>query len=274
MTEPDKSAELDLDKAAEYIGIKRSLLEKLIKNGLELQRHRSGRKFVVNKEDIDAWQQLRTERTVMLDKDDFVKAFRFAIDINYSGHTRADFSSSRQRSTTQAVENWTQGTLAEIALSKFIQQKFGIKLELEFRVFQNQIVGQDIVSVVRGRVANPPKKRISVKSGKSNGMLLIVGLAEVETDSRFSDYYVFVRIIYPDDFILRLFRDHPDLKSVKDKIPAVEPFKAEIIGYCLRSELEKVDTVPSASIDKPRYIKATGKLKNSDSDWKEFVDSL
>lgn len=266
--------ELDLDHAAEYMGIKRPLLEKIIKNGQELTRHRNGRKFTVFQEDIDAWKQRKSERMVTLDKADFVKAFKFAIDINYSGHTRADFGSARRRSTTQAVENWTQGALAEIALGKFIQKKFGVKLELEFRVFQNKIVGQDIVAVVRGRVSNPPHKMVSVKSGKANGMLLIIGLPEVETPNRQSDYYVFVRIFYDDDFILRLLRDHRDMAEVKDKIPELQPFNAEIVGYCSRSELERVEAVPSAGIDQPRYVRASGKLKNADEDWKAFVDTL
>lgn len=266
--------ELDLNEASDYIGIKRTYLEKIIKNGRELEKHRSGRKFVLNKEDIDVWIQRKKDRTVMLGREDFIKAFNFAINVNYSGHTRSDFGSSRQRSTTQAVENWTQGALAEIALEKFIKKKFNVKLELEFRVFTDRIVGQDITAVVRGRVSNPPKKGVSVKSGKLNGMYLIVPVNEVELSARKSDYYVFARIIYSDDFILRLFRDHEDLRAVKDKIPEFKPFEAEIVGYCPVKELEKVEELASAGIDKPKYIKCTGKLKNSDSDWQNFVESL
>ncbi|MEK7070882.1 MAG: hypothetical protein AAB966_03685, partial [Patescibacteria group bacterium] len=166
-----------------------------------------------------------------------------------------------------------QGALAEIAIVKFIKQIFSVELELEFRVFDNFIVGQDIIAVKRHHVSNPPKKRVSVKSGKENGMILIVPIKEVERAERVSDIYVFVRIKYPTDFILRLLREHPDLADIKDKIPEFEPFTAEIVGYCLKDELEK-RTVPEAEIEEERYVKVSGELKNSDADWKTFIDSL
>ena len=69
--------------------------------------------------------------------------------------------------------------MAEIALSKFLKDHYNIEIKLDFTV-RNVVVGQDITEVVRGRVANPPRVRISVKSGKENGMILIVPEPEVE----------------------------------------------------------------------------------------------
>ena len=264
---------LDLDEAAEYLNIKRSFLQKIIKNGRELKLAKKGRKNAVEKADIDAWLEMKRQRTVLLNKGDFIKAFKFGLEINYGGHTRADFGTSRQRSITQAVENWTQGALAEIALSKFIEEKFNAKLQLEFRIFKDAIVGQDIVAVTRSRVSNPPKKGVSVKSGKENGMVLIVPTNEIEKEDRASDFYVFVRVIYPTDFILRLLRYHPDLSDLKEKIPEIQDFRAEIVGYCMKDELEK-RAVPEAGIKQERYVKPSGELKNRDADWKAFADAL
>ncbi|MBU4245885.1 MAG: hypothetical protein ABIF85_00520 [Nanoarchaeota archaeon] len=264
---------LDLNNASEYIGIKRALLERIIKDGRELERVKEGRKYVLKSEDIDVWKQRKQQRLVGLDKNDFIKAFKFAIEINYAGHTRADFGTARQRSVTQAVENWTQGALAEIALAKFIKQKFNVDIELEYRIFEDSIVGQDIVSVKRRGVANPPRKRISVKSGKENGMMLIVPVNEVERDERVSDSYVFVRVFYPTDFILRLLRDLPDISDKKDKIPEFSGSKAEIVGYCPKGELEK-RAVPEAGIEEERYVKPSGKMHNSDVDWQRFANEL
>ncbi len=265
--------DLDLIQTAEYIGIKKSFLERIIKNGKELHYFKSGRKHMIKQEEIDVWKRMKEQRKVNLDKSDFIRALKFAIEINYSGHTRSDFGGKRQRSVTQAVENWTQGALAEIALTKFIEQKYAVKLGLEFRVFKDQIVGQDIVSVTKKKVSNPPRKGVSVKSGKENGMVLIVPVAEVERSSRVSDFYVFVRIIYPNDFILRLLRDHPDISDIKNLIPELTSFYGEIAGYCLKEELEK-RIVPEADIDKERYVSVTGNLKNTDADWQLFVDQL
>lgn len=269
--------DLNLNEAAEYIGITRSQLDKIIKNGKELRSFKitgHGNAYFVNKDEVDSWKNRKRERTVDLDRTDFLRAFRFAMDINYSGHTRTDFGTARQRSTTQAVENWTQGALAELALSKFIEQKFEVKLKLEFRVVgEGVIIGQDIVSVVRNRVENPPRKRISVKSGKENGMVLIVKPNEVENDDRVSDLYVFVRVFYPEDFIFRLLRNHSELSNMTDRIPDLGEVKAEIVGYCKKSELER-RAVPEADIEEERYAKASGLLKNSDSDWQEFINSI
>ena len=35
-----------------------------------------------------------------------------------------------------------------------------------------------------------------------------------------------------------------------------------------------VESLPSVGIDDERYVKASGKLQNSDLKWREFVDSL
>src|SRR3989338_6484889 len=198
--------ELTFDEASARLGIKRPAFEKIIKNGREIPFHKSGRRNVVNSEDIDNWQSMRQARKVELTKDDFLKAVKFALKINYAAHTRADFGTSRQRPFMQAVENWTQGALAEIALQKFIENKFGVELQIEFRVFDGIVVGQDIVGVKRGRTINPPKSGVSVKSGKENGMVLIVPIKEVESESRRSDYFVFVSVVFPIDVFARFYR--------------------------------------------------------------------
>ncbi len=263
---------IPLDEAAEYIGIRRTELNKIIKNGRELHSQKQGRRLVVDKGQIDAWKALKEKRTFELTRAEFLKAFKFALKINYHGSTRADFGNARQRSITQSVENWTQGALAEVALARFIKDKFGVGLELDFTV-RDVIVGQDIVEVIRGRVSNPPHQRISIKSGKKNGMLLIVPENEVSSNQRVSDYYVFVRILYDNDFILRLLREHPDLSDIENIIPKFGTFKAEIAGYCAKADME-YRTVPEAGISEFKYVKPTGLLKNSDNDWQIFVNQL
>lgn len=107
---------IGFDEASEKIGINRSAFDKIIKNGKELAFEREGRRYVVKEEDVDNWLKLKELRKIELTKEDFLKALKFALEINYSGHTRTDFGTARQRPFMQAVENWTQGALAEIAL--------------------------------------------------------------------------------------------------------------------------------------------------------------
>src|SRR4030067_2222852 len=144
--------EIGFDEAANQLGVARSFFDKVAKNGKEIPYHKSGRRYVVNKLDLDAYISMKKARKVELDKNDFLRALKFALRINYQGHTRADFNTMRQRPFMQAVENWTQGALAEIALQKFIQDKFDVELQIEFRIFRDAVVGQDITAVKRGRV--------------------------------------------------------------------------------------------------------------------------
>jgi len=266
-------SELTFDEASAKLEIKRSAFEKIVKNGQELSFHKSGRRLVVNESDFETWLLLRESREIDLDKNDFLNAMKFALKINFAAHTRADFGTTRQRPFMQAIENWTQGALAEIALQKFIKDKFGIELQIEFRVFDDSIIGQDIVGVKRARTINPPRIRVSVKSGKENGMVLIVSPNEVETEARQSDYYVFVRVAFPVDVFARFYRSSPDFSDMLSIIPEFQPVKAFIVGYCRRDELER-RTVPEAGIDEERYCRVSGQLKNSDADWLEFTNFI
>ncbi len=265
---------LDLNDASEYLGITRNLLERLRKNGKEFTVIRSGRKYTIQKQDLDEWLARKERTTVYLNKEDLLRAFKFALRINYAGHTRTDFGTARQRTVEQAVSNWTQGALAEIALSKFIKKKFDVEIKLDFSIYEGIIVGQDIVAVVRNRVENPPGKRISVKSGKQNGMFLIIPQNEIERSERVSDLYVFARIWLPADFIFRLFRKQPELSDISE-IPALEDFPAQVIGYIERENLANVNKIPGIDFSPGfRYVCESGRLKNSETDFKDFVDSL
>jgi hypothetical protein len=266
-------SELGFDDAATELGIKRSLFNRIIKEGKEIPYHKHGNSNVVNRVDFDNYKLLKEARKVYLNKDDFLKALKFALEINFQGHTRTDFGTNRQRPFMQAVENWTQGALAELALQKFILKKYNLELQIEFRIFQDAIVGQDIVGVKKDRVINPPARKVSVKSGKLNGMVMIVGVKEVEMLQRLSDYYAFVRVSFPVDTFVRFYRDAPEFVDIREKIHPFENAVAYIMGYCERAELVK-RTVPEAGIDELRYVQITGNLKNSDTDWLNFVSSL
>ena len=260
-------------KAAEIAGVTSNALKRIVSNGKEIPFQKNGNFFVFKKEDIDKWKDNKTKRIVELSKEDFLKALKFALEMNYAGHTRTDFGKLRQRTFMQAVENWTQGILAELAFQKFMKDRFDIQLKLEFRIYENAIVGQDITEIKKGRIVRPPRKFISIKSGKGNGMFLIVPVREVEASERLSDYYIFIRVIFPVDIFARLYRDLPELKEIRDKIPDFESVKAEICGYCKREELDK-GTLPELEINEERYYKATGLLKNTDQEWQIFADEI
>ncbi len=266
--------EIAFDNVAHELGVTRAFFDRIVKDGKEIPFHRSGARNVVYRTDLDNYETMKESRKVFLGKDVFLKALKFALEINLHGHTRADFGTKRQRPFMQAVENWTQGALAELALQKFIQDKYNLELQVEFRVFDDAIVGQDIVAVKRNKVINPPRKKVSVKSGKTNGMCLLVPTNEVESSQRFSEYYVFVRVDFPVDTFVRFYRDAPEFSDFKDKISPFENAIAYIAGYCERTNLSK-RTVPEIGLaDEERYVQIVGNLKNQDSDWQNFVNDL
>ena len=84
---------IKLNDAAERIGIKRALLDTIITNGKELNSQKVGSRYFVDEAELDAWIARERSRTFELQREDFLKAFKFALKINYGGHTRSDFSS-------------------------------------------------------------------------------------------------------------------------------------------------------------------------------------
>ena len=265
---------LPLREAAEYLGIKKELLQKFMKNSEEIPYHRINRRYYLEQSDLDAWLELKNDRYIELNFDDYKKALEFAFRINYSGHTTSDFGTSRQRGIVKAISDWTQGMLAEIAFQKFIHQKYNIHLDLDFSV-HDYIVGQDITSVRRrNTVSNPPRIRVSIKSGKMNGCFIIIGESEYELEDRRSDFYVFVRLDYPEDHLIRALKDHEIISSFNLQIPDLGVVKSYITGYIDRTSLELTNEIPGQKFDSNRYVKKIGALYNSDDDWNNFVERL
>lgn len=91
------------DDAATELGIKRSLFNRIIKEGKEIPYHKRGNTNVVNRTDFDNYKLLKETRKVYLNKDDFLKALKFALEVNFQGHIRTDFGTNRQRPFMQAT---------------------------------------------------------------------------------------------------------------------------------------------------------------------------
>jgi hypothetical protein len=62
---------------------------------------------VVNRTDFDNYKLSKETRKVYLNKDDFLKALKFALEVNFQGHTRTDFGTNRQRPFMQATQEQT-----------------------------------------------------------------------------------------------------------------------------------------------------------------------
>lgn len=266
--------ELNLSKAADFLEIKKELLKNLINNSKEIESNKQKNRYYIKKDELNRWKKLREKRKIVLSIDDYRRALEFAIKINYTGHTTSDFGTARQRGILKAVSDWTQGMLAEIALEKYLRTKFKIGISLDFEVHKEFITGQDITQVRRKNVANPPKIRVSIKSGKLNSCFLIIGNKEYELKDRRSDYYVYVRLDFPEDHLIRALKDHEIISSMEIEIPDLGEIIAYITGFTANDELKKVNEIPGQKFDSPRYVISLGKLLNEDNDWSNFIDKL
>jgi hypothetical protein len=264
---------LSLKEAADSLGINKELLKNLIDNSKEINATRISRRIYIEEDELTRWKEINATRRTILTIDDYKKCLEFAFKIAYSGHTTSDFGTTRQRGKLKAISDWIQGALAEVALQKYLKKKFNVRIDLDFKV-HGIVVGQDITQVQKRRVLNPPRIRVSIKSGKLNGCFLIVPEKEVDLDDRRSDYYVFVRIDFPEDHLIRILKDHPIIKAVNVDIPDLGEITSYICGFSEVSELKKVNSIPKLRFSGFRYVRNVGALHNTDKDWNLFIDIL
>lgn len=265
---------LTLTAAAEYLSISTTLLKNFINNSREINTGRRGNRYALEQVELDRWLSLKQSRNIILTLADYRRALEFSFRINYGGHTTTDFGTSRQRGILKAISDWTQGMLAEIALEKFLLNRYNINIALDFSVHEAYVTGQDITQVIRNNVANPPRIRVSIKSGKMNSCFLIIGHSEYERTDRNSDYYVYVRLDFPEDHLIRALKEHEIISSMHIPIPDLGDINSYIAGYTTRDNLTHSIEIPGQVFDSPRYVINVGSLHNSDMDWENFSNLL
>jgi hypothetical protein len=243
-------------------------------------------RYFYNEVELKKWLEQKNKRTIELTQYDYEKCFEFAMKMAYSGKPSGG-SIRGVRSEMQIADDFILGILAEHTVKKFLQTKFGKSISLDEEVHPEHITAQDIDKVQDEQTGNwrEPKIGVAIKASKLKNMYLILGSDEYESSSRKSDYYIFVRVGLPSDHLFRILRDHSFFKNVKDFLDTKDPpfRKIEplgevfgwVCGYVLHNELEKVDSIPGQTFDNPpRYVKSVSKLKNSESDWKIFINNL
>jgi hypothetical protein len=275
---------LSVNEAIETSGMPKNFL---MKSG-EVQITRKGRRIFFSKDELEKWEKVRTERTYELNLNDYAKCFDFSLAMLYRGYTSVDWGSSRRREAGQNITNWIRGQLGEIAVQKFLKDKFGLDIELDFDLHED-IVPQDIVAIRENGKLREPKLKIAIKATKMKNCFLILGSSEVELANRKSDIYMLTRIDLPDDHLMRISKNELEkmlkeqryFSSYKDKMKDFEPIGGEVVGFCRIEDLEKItdksilkQMLGTANPTGYRYVKASGKLKSSGEDWKEIIKKM
>ena len=200
---------------------------------------------------------------------------------HFRGYVLSDWGTGRQREFGQKITNWVKGQLAEVAVQKFLKKEFNVGVGLDFKI-HNEIVAQDIISVIENEDEREPKIAVGIKSSKPKSAYLVLSENEVVLTERKSDVYILCRPDIPDDHLLRLTRervievlkDQPCYSDYKDRMPKFENIFCEIAGYCWINELEKVESIPGLDFNGIRFVKKTGLLHRENNDWEALLQKL
>ena len=269
---------LSFDEVAKELGISRKALENYVKIGEEIKAERLGRRYVIPQAEVERWKALRAFRTVMLDREDYIKCFEFAVQSFYHYPSTSDFLGSRERGIGKWAEDFIPGKLGEIAVAKFLKLHFKVNIKLDFSIGQG-IPAQDIIEVAKPRrgpdTYNPPRIRTSIKTTKIKNVWLAVPEKEFKDPARASEAYILVRLDLPLNHLARFQRETPLFERLRDLIPVFEEIPAEVVGYAWRDDFKHYPNgIPEASIERPHYALKSGQLRASMADWNEYIDRL
>jgi hypothetical protein len=200
----------------------------------------------------DEWISWLNWASVSLDENDYLKATLFALQLAPQ-LAATDYGTAKQRDLGQLWTDAIRGLLGELAFVKWLREKFGLKIELDFRLGRlEEFLPSDIKSV-EGR---EPKLKISIKTTKLGGIWLDVPYAQVEH----SDVFVLIRVGTAREHFVAFLKH---ISVIREKLMK-EALKRELLN---EEELEKIwDALPEfASI--PAYV--AGFLDKAD-----FADRL
>ena len=271
-------------EAIKFLGLDDKTFDNYFQNADEfncLARQNSRGRFLFEQKVLQKWLDDFKWQTVELSFKDYALCLDFALAQHFRGYVLSDWGTARQREFGQKITNWVKGQLAEVAVKKFFKKEFNVDVELDFRIY-DEIVPQDIIGVVENGKTRQPKIGIGIKSSKPKSAYLVLGENEITIKERRSDYYIFCRPDIPDDHLLRLTKERvievvknqQHFPKYKDKMPNFQNMFCEIAGWCKIDELEKVTSIPGQEFTGVRYVKKSGRLHKSKTDWQDLLKKL
>lgn len=271
-------------EAIKFLGLDGKTFENYFKNAGEFScLPRKGKeRFLFDEGELMRWKKDAGWRTVKLNFEDYTLCLDFALAQHFRKYVGSDWGTSRQREFGQKITNWVKGQLGEVAVKKFFLKEFGSEITLDFDIHP-EIVPQDIIGVFENGKIRVPKIGVGIKSSKPKSAFLVLGDNEINLSERRSDIYIYCRPDIPDDHLLRLtkdlivkaVRDKPLYSKYKDLLPNFSDIPCEVVGWCGYRELEEVTFIPGQVFDNgTRFVKKSGELYRSKSDWKRLIRML
>jgi hypothetical protein len=276
--------ELTKSEAISFLHIPPKHFENYFRFSKEIPSFKQLGRWYFKKIDLEKWRTLKERRTVVLNLQQYEECFEFAIRMVYSSTGHHGTGIRGERSEMQAADDWILGILAEFALKKFLKERFDTEIKLDTEVHPGFITPQDVDKVVEKGVERKPHICVAVKASKIKSCYLVVPEIEYEKEDRKSDVYVFARVGLPSDHLFRFLRDHSFIKRAREflekddrlrKIGTLEDVKVWLCGFVEHKDLDKVTEIPGQVFSKGyRYVKSVAEMRNSDEDWKAFVQML
>jgi hypothetical protein len=189
--------------------------------------------------DYSRWIEWLGWASVVLDENDYLKAAVYGLNLapKLAG---TDYGTSKQRDLGQLWTDVVRGLLGEIAVAKWLRERFGIAVELDYRLGSlEEFLPSDIKSVA----GKEPKLKVSIKTTKLNGLWLDVPGAQIEH----SDVFILVRVGVTREHFLAFLKK---ISVIRDKLmnEAVER------GLVRKEEIEQIwDSIPEFTAT-PAYI--------------------
>ena len=273
---------LTLKKAAQICSVQEKYFRNYVFKGGELKATKIQGRWMITRQELDRWKKNRDFRLMKLDMEDYFKAFNFAVKQFYrGGPVVVEWGKTKRREIGEFLFDQIGGKLGELGFRKFIRERFGVEVRISFEV-EKELPGQDIFEVIRigsREVSRSPRIKVSIKTTKMQKFNLWV----VKEDIDLSNAYVLCRVDLPLDHLLRVFREHEKLSTIRDIIPELSEVEAEVVGFAWKDELKAKGAVMEMigadgtivqELRRPQYVMLSGELRKSEEDWQKLIDAL
>jgi hypothetical protein len=185
------------------------------------------------------WISWLSWASVVLDENDYLKAALYALHLAPK-LAATDYGTARQRDLGHLWTDIIRGFLGELAFVKWVQERFGLRIELDFRLGRlEEFLPSDIKSI-EGR---EPKLKISIKTTKLGGIWLDVPYAQAEH----SDFFVLMRVGAGREHFVAFLKK---ISVIRDKLMK-EALERELVS---EKELEEIWSAVPEFTSIPAYV--------------------
>lgn len=188
---------------------------------------------------LEEWAEWLSWASVVLDEKDYLVVATHALHLAPE-LAATDYGTARQRDLGQLWTDIIRGFLGEIAFTKWLESRFGVKATLDFRKGRLEEFLPSDIKEIDGR---KPRLNISIKTTKLRGIWLDVPYAQMEH----SDIFVLIRVgVTREHFVAFLKK----ISVIKDKILE----RALELGIVSKPELDEIWSRIPEFTNIPAYV--------------------